>query len=50
MTPSIDVATRSWIVGGVYIAAALVITAVYGLNLSRSTNSETGAKLAKSWR
>jgi hypothetical protein len=50
MTPSIDVATRSWIVGGVYIAAALVITAVYGLQLNRRVSSETPEQLAKAVR
>lgn len=40
-TPSIDMATRAWLVGGVYITAALVITAVYGLRLSRRASSES---------
>lgn len=36
LTPSIDAVTRAWLVGGVYIIAALMITAVYGLCLSRT--------------
>lgn len=35
LTSSIDAATRAWLVGGVYLIAALVIAAVYGLGLSR---------------
>jgi hypothetical protein len=43
-------ATRAWLVGGVYIAAALVITAVYGLQLNRRVSSGTPEQLAKAVR
>jgi hypothetical protein len=46
LTPSIDAATRAWLVGGVYVGAALVIAAVYGLRFSRHVSSETPEKLA----
>jgi len=46
LTPSIDLATRWWLVGGVYLAAALAITAVYGLRLSRSASSRSPELLA----
>jgi hypothetical protein len=50
LTPSIDAATRAWLVGGAYVMAALVITSVYGFRLSRHASSETPEKLANALR
>jgi membrane protease YdiL (CAAX protease family) len=47
LTPSLDAATRWWLLGGVYCAAALVVTAVYGIRLSQVSSSENAAALAK---
>lgn len=46
LTPSLDIGTRWWLLGGVYCAAALLNTAVYGVRLSRISFSKNAEQLA----
>jgi membrane protease YdiL (CAAX protease family) len=46
LTPSLETATRWWLLAGVYCAAALLVVTVYGVQLSRNSASANTPNLA----
>lgn len=47
LTPSLDSATRWWLLAAVYCAAALVIAVIYGGQLSRKRSADSSEQMAE---